>query len=95
MSDSASPLGGWCLSEILDTDSGTATADLYGKAFYHIRDHLLNFHRRLRLHGTDFSFLNVDAKELKDQALLKGKRFSRIEVCQNQSSMVLCSASFC
>lgn len=80
MMDSASPLEGWNSSEILATDAGPATGDLYGKLFHHISDHLGKFHNRLVHHASDFSFLNVDAKSLQDQTLLKGRTFARIEV---------------
>lgn len=78
MMDSASPLSGWSLPDVLSTDCGPATNDLYGKLFYHVSNHLEKFHHRLHLHKTDFNFLNVDARVLKDH--LKGQKFSRIEV---------------
>ncbi|KAJ8610783.1 hypothetical protein MRB53_038334 [Persea americana] len=79
MPDNANPLDGWSFPEILQTGSGPASADLYGKLYYYIYSHLKRFHNRLTLYGTDFYFLNVDAKVLKDQDSLTGKMFDRIE----------------
>lgn len=80
MMDSANPLHGWGAPDVLSTDSGPATSDLFGKLFYHISSHLTSFHDRLTAHETDFAFFNVDAMSLKNQKLLKGKTFARVEV---------------
>lgn len=79
MMDSANPLEGWSASDVLSTDSGAATNDLHGKLYYYISSHVANFHDRLAGYSTDFTFFNVDATFLKDQKLLKDKKFARIE----------------
>lgn len=80
MMDSANPLQGWSSPEVLNTYAGPATGDLYGKLFHHISKHLEKFHTRLTNHGSDFFFLNVNARLLRDQATIKYKAFARIEV---------------
>jgi hypothetical protein len=78
MRDNADPLNGWSTNEVEDTSSGPATADIYGKLFYHVRAVLRAF--LLRLSGLQVSFrlFQVDASDLPDY--LKAGSFSRIEV---------------
>lgn len=45
--DNADPLNGWLLKDIDATSSGPATADIYGKLFFHVRGVLGSFLRRL------------------------------------------------
>src|SRR5258707_1357550 len=78
MRDNADPLNGWSTNEVEDTSSGPATADIYGKLFYHVRAVVRAF--LLRLSGLQVSFrlFQVDASDLPDY--LEAGSFSRIEV---------------
>jgi hypothetical protein len=78
MMDSADPLDGWDLRDILQnsstTSSGSATNDIYGRLFYQLRDLLSSF--------------NVDVNDLPEQLQLQPRlghgesnpQFARIEV---------------
>ncbi|KAL6789236.1 hypothetical protein J3E68DRAFT_444094 [Trichoderma sp. SZMC 28012] len=79
MADDADPLQGWSLKDVEDTSSGPATADIYGKLFYHIRAELRAFLDRLSDMQVSFRLLCVD---FKDQLgyFLERDSFSRIEV---------------
>lgn len=79
MFDNADPLYGWLMEEVEATFSGLATADIYGKLFYHLRNTLRSFCSRLSKITTSFHLLAVDALSL-PQHLERDKRFSRIEV---------------
>lgn len=76
--DNADPLNGWSAKEVENTSSGPATADIYGKLFYHLRAVLRAF--LLRLPGLQVSFrlFQVEACDLLDY--LGTESFSRIEV---------------
>lgn len=78
MKDSADPLDGWNLSEVLDFDIGPTTNDVYGKLFCYLRSLFSSFHQRVASHSVRFLLLNVDATDLPDQ--LGETRFARIEV---------------
>ncbi|ROT36821.1 hypothetical protein SODALDRAFT_298432 [Sodiomyces alkalinus F11] len=77
--DNADPLNGWLLKDIYATSSGAATADVYGKMFYHVRGMLESFLRRLSGLTAKFQLLQVNALELPEYLELD-KSFSRIEV---------------
>jgi hypothetical protein len=77
--DNADPLNGWLLKDIEATSSGPATADIYGKLFYHVRGVLGSFLRRLSGLAATFRLLQVDALELPDY-LEPDESFNRIEV---------------
>lgn len=83
MMDSANPLKGWDLAEILQTHVGTAVNDLYGKLFVHVRSALVSFKRRLSRTGAHFELYNLNVVELPD--VLAPNTFARIEV-QSPSS---------
>lgn len=78
MHDSADPLNGWSLKEVEDSSSGPATADIYGKLFYHVCAVLRAFLLRLSVLKVFFRLLQVDASDLPDH--LENSSFSRIEV---------------
>jgi hypothetical protein len=78
MNDGSDPLFGWSLEEVANTSSGAATADLYGKIFYHIRGMLHSFLRRLSSLDISFRILHLDAASLPGR--LEKNTFSRIEV---------------
>jgi len=64
LKDSADPLDGWNLPEILEVDSGAATNDIYGKLFYHLQERFSAFLCRLSTHRWEFQLLNFNAVEL-------------------------------
>jgi hypothetical protein len=76
--DNADPLNGWSAKEVEDTSSGPATADIYGKLFYHLCAMLRAFLLRLSGLGVSFRLFQVDASDLPDY--LETESFSRIEV---------------
>jgi hypothetical protein len=78
MLDDANPLEGWCLSEILKTDAGPATNDVFGKLFCYLQSVFRAFYRRIASSNVEFQLFNVDAKEL--PSYLKAQHFARIEV---------------
>ena len=83
MKDSADPLHGWSLPEILEQRVGPTPNDLYGKLYRHLHDQLSSFRRFLRTSKScTFKLLHMDAKalagHLKDDVL-----FDRIEVLQS------------
>ncbi|KAJ6011517.1 hypothetical protein N7451_002929 [Penicillium sp. IBT 35674x] len=78
MKDSADPLCGWSLEEVLHTSSGPATADVYGKLFFFLRGQLHSFLSRMQNLRLRFEILNFSPKDLPDR-LEKGW-YSRIEV---------------
>ncbi len=78
MSDSCNPLSGWDPMEVLDTSSGAATADIYGKLFYYVRGLFRAFLGRLSSLDISFQMLQLSAIDL--PVLLQGETFSRIEV---------------
>lgn len=79
MMDSADPLSGWDFTEILKTNNGSATNDLYGKLSAHILATLLAFIQRLSSVGASFELYHMNAIEL--PAKLTPASFARIEVC--------------
>lgn len=78
MLDSADPLNGWSLKEVEQCSSGPATADIYGKLFYHVRAVLRAFLVRLSGLQVSFRLFQMDAADLTDY--LESGSFSRIEV---------------
>lgn len=78
MKDNADPLDGWSLEDVADVSSGPATADIYGKLFYYIRQLLRSFLDRLSSLDVSFKLFQVDASFLPDHFELDA--FSRIEV---------------
>lgn len=80
MMDSADPLSGWSLAEVLSTSAGPADNDIYGKLYNHIKSVLARFYRRLLDTTVEFHLFNADAAELSTHT--KNLSFARIEVCQ-------------
>ncbi|KPM34923.1 hypothetical protein AK830_g11652 [Neonectria ditissima] len=61
MKDNADPFSGWSSKEVAETSSGPATADMYGKLFYHIREILQSFLDRVPKLKIKFELFNLDA----------------------------------
>jgi hypothetical protein len=82
MPDSADPLDGWKLSEVLE-EPHHAKDDLYGLLYLHVRQHLLKFCERLHNLKLDVSLFCMDALNLPSrlEELHDEKRYDRIEVC--------------
>ncbi|KAH8698962.1 hypothetical protein BGW36DRAFT_396585 [Talaromyces proteolyticus] len=78
MKDNADPLHGWSFEEVLNTTSGAATADIYGKLYFHIRELLHSFFHRISSSKISFQLLNLEASSLPDH--LDSDSFSRIDV---------------
>jgi hypothetical protein len=79
MKDSADPLDGWSLPEILKQNAGPASNDVYGKLHRHLSELLRSFHRNLSARPSAFHFLHVDANDLADY-FREEPGFDRIEV---------------
>ena len=78
MQYTADPLDGWPSKEVEECSSGPATADIYGKLFYHIRGVLRAFLLRLSGLKLDIRLLQMDACQL--PTCLDSSSFTRIEV---------------
>lgn len=78
MMDSADPLSGWEIADVLGTNIGNATNDLYGKLYAHVWETLLSFQHRLCSTGVNFELHCLDAKDLPNTLALES--FARIEV---------------
>jgi hypothetical protein len=78
MPDSADPLEGWANKDVLSTFSGPATKDLYGKLYYHVKNILRSFHRRMRSLELNIQMFNLDARELPNH--LQAGSFARVDV---------------
>ncbi|KAJ5970760.1 uncharacterized protein N7479_000678 [Penicillium vulpinum] len=77
MDDKADPLTGWSIQEVYGTKT-SATADVYGKLFVHLRKVMKKFLDRLAIMNVDFEMVNIDAKEL--PLHLPKDHYTRIEV---------------
>ena len=83
MMDSANPLEGWPLKDVL-RKSPFAKNDLYGRLFVYVHDALLKFCRRLENLKVCFQLFQTDAMELPSFLQRRGfgkASFDRIEVC--------------
>jgi len=78
MMDSADPFDGWDLGYVLQSSSGSAINDMYGKLFNHLRDLLFSFIRQLASRRIAFELFNMDVNNLPRQ--LGSRQFARIEV---------------
>lgn len=78
MDDDASPLAGWSLKDVEDSSRGPATADIYGKLFYYLREVLQAFIFRLSNLQISFDLFQKDFSDLPFYIELCS--FSRIEV---------------
>jgi len=81
MKDSADPLDGWNLPEILKQNAGPASNDVYSKLHRHLSELLRSFHRNLSARPSAFRLLHMDANDLGDH-LRDEPGFDRIEVKQ-------------
>ena len=79
MLDTADPLSGWGMAEVLQTDAGNAANDLYGKLYVHICSLLHTFRNRLTSVGATFELYNSNVRDL--PRFLAPNTFARIEVC--------------
>jgi hypothetical protein len=82
MTDSADPLEGWPLVEVLKKAS-TAKNDIYGSLFLYINEVLLKFCNRTTSLNVSFSLYHVNATELPSilsQSGMDKNSFDRIEV---------------
>jgi hypothetical protein len=84
MMDSADPLDGWHLGDVLQSSSGPAINDMYGKLFNQLKDLLSSFTRQLASRRTAFELFNVDVNSL--PRYLEGRQFARIEVISKRMS---------
>ena len=66
MKDSADPLDGWSLPEILKQNARPASNDVYGKLYRHLFELLQSFHRSLSARPFSFRLLHMDASDLAD-----------------------------
>ncbi len=80
MPDNADPLDGWSAKQVKYCSTGPATADIYGKLFYHVRSVLRSFTVRLSGLQATFKLLQMDASELAKSPNVEAGSFSRIEV---------------
>lgn len=77
MDDQADPLAGWSHWEVHHTPS-TASHDVYGKLFIHLREVMQKFLRRLATGKTNFELYHVDVGRLPQY--LTRDIYDRIEV---------------
>ncbi|KAK3901827.1 hypothetical protein C8A05DRAFT_16048 [Staphylotrichum tortipilum] len=80
MPDNADPLNGWSTRQVEYCDTGPATADIYGKLFYHVNSVMRAFILRLSTLQAVFRLFQTDAAELVKSPNLEAGSFSRIEV---------------
>ena len=81
MPDNADPLSGWSTKQVEYCDTGSATADIYGKLFYHVGAALRSFIVRLSTLKATFRLFQMDVSELAQSSNVEAGSFSRIEVC--------------
>ncbi|KAH0425491.1 hypothetical protein CcaCcLH18_10950 [Colletotrichum camelliae] len=78
MYDDADPLDGWCANGVQKTQTGPATADIYGKLFISLRTILQTFLRRISSSQISFRLFHMNVAALPN--FLETSSFSRIEV---------------
>ncbi|RCI15981.1 hypothetical protein L249_3026 [Ophiocordyceps polyrhachis-furcata BCC 54312] len=71
------PAAGWDSKDVAETSSGPASADMYGKLYYHVRSVIQSFIRRSAEGQVSIRLLHYDLVELIDR--LPGETFSRID----------------
>lgn len=76
--DNADPREGWEWKQVHDTSSGPATADIYGKLFYHVRGVLQSFLCRVSDLELSLTLHHLDALELPNY--LPVNHFDRVDV---------------
>ena len=91
MLDSADPLEGWANTDVLATFSGPASKDLYGKLYYHVKDVLRTFYRRMSSLECNIQMFSIDAQELRSH--LQESSFARIDVSLKQTCKSLTKIS--
>ena len=82
MNDSADPLHGWPLQEIIDK-AGAVKNDLYGALYFYLKELLRSFCEKISKTQVSFNLAQVDAKELPrtlEQFKVPKRAFDRIEV---------------
>ncbi|KAF7188355.1 Zinc finger MYND domain-containing protein 10 [Pseudocercospora fuligena] len=77
MKDSADPVAGWSLPDLLQVKAYGATNDLHGQLYFHLQTILNAVQSRVSQHECHFQMLNCNATELPSR--LKGSTFARIE----------------
>lgn len=78
MMDSADPLECCSMRDILKTEIGSATNDVYGKLYAVVQHLLRKFHRRIANTELEIQLFCVDAREL--SGYVKHQQFARTEV---------------
>ncbi|KAM0234889.1 hypothetical protein ACHAPO_006253 [Fusarium lateritium] len=78
MHDSSDPLNGWSMKEVEATSTGSATSDIYGKLFRHLKFVLNGFLGRMETSSVAFELLQIHAADL--PRYLTERCFDRIEV---------------
>ncbi|ESK84858.1 hypothetical protein Moror_14952 [Moniliophthora roreri MCA 2997] len=80
--DTASPLQGWDLSEVVKAgkEHGTTEEDIMGCLFFYVKDQLLEFSKRLRRFHIAITMYDQDAATLPASLPPHLRRFDRIEV---------------
>lgn len=76
--DCVPPIQGWSLAEVIVTDTGLATKDVYGKLARYVESALRTFLHRVATLNVEFEMYCVNANEL--SAYTGGESFDRIEV---------------
>lgn len=77
--DTADPLDGWPLSEVLSIHTG-ARDDVNGKLYQYVRSTLVAFHSRLRALEVKFQLYQGDVRQVVPQLMDASTRYDRIEV---------------
>lgn len=80
MKDSADPLEGWPLSEVLSIRT-RARGDVNGKLHQYVRSTLVGFHSRLRSLDVKFQLYQGDVGQVVPRLLHASTFYDRIEVC--------------
>lgn len=85
MMDSADPLAGWSLSDVISKGS-LAKHDIYGSLFFYLQEILLHFCHQLQTLEIHFHLYHADAIEL--PRIINTGGFDRIEVILQPTQMV-------
>jgi hypothetical protein len=76
--DTADPLDGWERLDVLSTDCGPASQDLYGKLYYYLKDMFRGFRQQVLSREMSFEVLNINPQKLRFE--LEIGTFDRVEV---------------
>lgn len=85
MRDSADPIDGWTLSDVLG-ESGGAKNDVYGLLHLHVRRLLEKFCEKLFILKLDICLYQNDARDLPNQLKGELRFYDRIEVMLSPSN---------